>query len=37
MLCLFGIYVLLLNPAYRLAHSFTLRGPRAFPQVLPVI
>ena len=31
-LCLFGFYVLLLNPADRLAHSFTLRDPHAFPQ-----
>jgi hypothetical protein len=35
MLCLFGVYVSLLNPADRLANSFTLREPRAFAQVLP--
>jgi hypothetical protein len=34
---LFGVYVLLLNPADCLAYSFTLREPRAFPQVLPII
>jgi hypothetical protein len=34
---LFGVYVLLLNPADRLANSFTLREPRALAQVLPII
>lgn len=37
MLCLFGVYVLLLNPADRLAFSFTLMEPRALAQALPII